>query len=446
MRHTTTLLLIFAALIGSPAWSAPKTEDVTFHRDVLPVLQKHCQTCHRPGEAAPMSLLTYAETRPWAQAIREAVLLRKMPPWTAEPGVGRKFHNERRLEQGEIEILKAWAGKGAPEGDPADAPKPLEFVDGWIMGEPDKIWQLPEAYEVPASGTIEYTYYIIPNAFPEDTWVEVSEIRPEARSVVHHIIAYARPPGSTWLDGYEPHEFFVPVDRKKREQRPPNVTASQWRQWVAGYAPGLRPEEQKPGLAKLIPAGSDLIFELHYTADGNAVRDRSSVGIRVAKQPPERRLIWGAAVNTKFKIPPAAANHRVDASVEFTEEATLLSLTPHMHLRGKGFEYRAIYPTGESEVLLRVPKYDFNWQITYELEDPIPLPRGTRIECTAYFDNSPNNPYNPDPKVEVGWGDQSWEEMMIGFFSLAVDVDQNPDKLYRRVKKENKQGLSGGAD
>ena len=393
-----------------------------------------------------MSFLTYDETRPWAQAIREATLLRKMPPWGAEPGVGRKFHNERRLKKAELEVLKTWAGHGAPEGDAADAPEPLEFVEGWILGEPDKVWRLPEAYEVPSSGKIEYTYYIMSNAFPEDTWVEASEIRPDARPVVHHIIAYVRPPGSTWLDGYEPRQFFVPVDRKTREQRPPNVNPSQWRQWVAGYAPGVRPEKYEPGLAKFVPAGSDLIFELHYTAIGTPVRDQSSVGIRIAKRPPEKRLVWGAALNTKFKIPAGAANRRVEAAVEFTDEATLLSLTPHMHLRGKSFEYRAVYPTGESEVLLHVPKYDFNWQITYELEKPIPLPKGTRLECTAYFDNSPNNPYNPDSNVEVSWGDQSWEEMMIGFFSLTVDVEQDPDKLFTRVKKEKEKQAPAGSD
>ena len=446
MCRSVILFSVFVALAGTRAWSAPKTQDVTFHRDVLPVLQKHCQTCHRPGEAAPMSLLTYQETRPWAQAIREATLLGKMPPWDAEPGVGKKFSNERRLEQAEIEVLRTWADQGAPEGDASDAPQPLEFVEGWIMGEPDKVWRLPEAYEVPASGTIDYTYYIIPNAFPEDTWVEASEVRPDARSVVHHIIAYARPPESTWLTGYEPDQFFVPVDRKKREQRPPNLSPSQWRRSVAGYAPGVRPETYEPGLAKLIPAGSDLIFELHYTADGTVMRDRSSVGIRLAKRPPEKRFVSGAVLNTEFKIPPNVSNHRVDAAVEFTEEVTLLSLLPHMHLRGKSFEYRAVYPTGESEILARVPEYDFNWQITYKLEKPIPIPKGTRIEATALFDNSPNNPANPDPSKEVGWGDQSWEEMMIGFFSLAVDMDHDPDKLYKGVKKEKQETAGDGSD
>ncbi len=445
MRRTVALVFTFTALglTGSHAWSEPTTETVTFHRDVLPVLQKNCQTCHRPGEAAPMSFLTYEETRPWARAIREATALGKMPPWGAEPGVGKKFRNDRRLEQAEIETLKAWADQGGPAGNTADAPAPVKFVEGWIMGEPDKVWRLPEAFEAPARGTIDYTYFIIPNAFPDDTWVEASEVRPEARSVVHHIIAYARPPESTWLEGYESGQFFVPVDRKKQGQRPPNLSPSQWRRWVAGYAPGIRPEIYGPGLAKLIPAGSDLIFELHYTANGTKLRDQSSVGIRIAEQAPERRLVGGAVLNGGFKIPANSTNHRVDAAIEFTEEATLLSLTPHMHLRGKSFEFRAIYPTGESEILARIRNYDFNWQITYALEKPIPLPRGTKIECTAHFDNSANNPNNPDPSAEVGWGDQSWEEMMIGFFSLAVDMEHDPDKLYKGLKKKEKRESTG---
>ena len=195
----------------------------------------------------------------------------------------------------------------------------------------------------------------------------------------------------------------------------------------------------------MYPGGSDLIFELHYTTDGKAVTDRSSVGVRTARKAPARRLIGGAVLNTKFKIPPGAPNHRVDAAITLKQPVTLLDLTPHMHLRGKSFEYRAIYPAGESEILLRVPQYDFNWQITYELEDPIPLPAGTRLECTAYFDNSPNNPYNPDPAKEIAWGDQSWEEMMIGFIGVAIGMDQDPDDLYvKRAKKKSKKTPAGG--
>ena len=219
MRRNVIGALLALGLTTSFASAAEQHDPVTFHRDVLPILQQNCQTCHRPGEAAPMSFLAYEQTRPWAQAIVEAVLLRKMPPWDSEPGVGKKFRNERVLEQPQIDTLKAWAAQGAPEGDPADAPAPVEFVEGWIMGKPDRVWQLPEPFNVPENGTIEYTYYIIPNAFPEDTWVESAEIRPDARSVVHHIIAYVRPPGSTWLSDYEPRKFFVPVHRKKRQQR-----------------------------------------------------------------------------------------------------------------------------------------------------------------------------------------------------------------------------------
>jgi hypothetical protein len=419
----------------SVAASAIAAYPVTFHKDVLPVLRKNCQTCHRPGEAAPMAFLTYKETRPWAKAIRDAVMSGKMPPWNAQPGVGKRFHNDRTMTAQDKRILKDWAESGAPEGDAADAPPAMPFVEGWIMGKPDQVWQLPEAYTVPAAGTIEYTYYIIPNAFPHDTWIASAEIRPDARPVVHHVIAYARPPGSTWLATHEARKFFVPAERKTGNQTPPDGKPSQWRQWIAGYAPGVRPPAPVPGGARLIPAGSDLVFELHYTASGKQMEDRSSVGVILAKSKPERRILTSVVVNTGFKIPPGADNHRVDASVTLAEPVTLLSVTPHMHLRGKAFEYRAVYPTGESELLVRVPRYDFNWQISYEFEYPLHLPKGTRIECTAHYDNSANNRFNPDPSKEVKWGDQSWEEMMAGFLELSLSIGQDPDAIYERNHK-----------
>ncbi|MBS1826033.1 MAG: cytochrome c [Acidobacteria bacterium] len=417
------------------AGSAMAATPVTFHKDVLPVLQKNCQTCHRPGEAAPMAFLTYKETRPWAKAIREAVASGKMPPWTAESGAGKKFHNDRTMSARDKQVLSDWVESGAPEGNAADAPPAVRFVEGWIMGKPDKVWQLPEAYTVPASGTVEYTYYIIPNAFPEDTWIESAEIRPDARPVVHHVIAYVRPPGSTWLNGHDSGQFFVPAERKAGVQQPPNLKPSQWRQWIAGYAPGVRPHTPVKGGARLVPAGSDLVFELHYTAAGKPMPDRSSVGIILAKEKPEHRVVTSVVLNTGLKIPAGADNHRVDASVTLAEPVTMLSVTPHMHLRGKAFEYRAIYPTGESEVLLRVPKYDFNWQISYEFEKPLNLPKGTRIECTAHYDNSANNRFNPDPSKEVKWGDQSWEEMFAGFMELSLNLNQDPDTLFEKAKK-----------
>lgn len=415
---------------GAAALAAP----VTFYKDVVPVLQKNCQTCHRPGEAAPMSFLTYKETRPWAKAIRDAVMSGKMPPWTAEPGVGRKFHNDRTMASSDKQIVRDWVEAGAPEGNPSEAPQPVTFPEGWIMGKPDQVWQLPEAYTVPENGTIAYTYYIIPNAFPEDTWVKAAEIRPGARTVVHHVIAYARPKGSVWLAGQEPGKYFVPADRVPFQQPPVNVKQSEWRQRIVGYAPGVRPRAAIQGGARLIPAGSDLVFELHYTAAGKATPDRSTLGILLAKERPQKRLFTQAAVNAAFKIPPGADNHRVDSTVTLAQPVTLLSVTPHMHLRGKAFEYRLLYPAGESEVLLRVPKYDFNWQISYELEKPLLLPKGTRIECVAHYDNSANNRFNPDPTKEVRWGDQSWEEMMVGFMEFSLDMDQDIDSLFERRK------------
>lgn len=438
LTRYTPHLLFWSALTASAA-------PVTFHKDVVPVLQKHCQTCHRPGEAAPMAFLTYKETRPWAKAIREAVVSGKMPPWTAERGVGRKFHNDRTMADSDKRVLHAWAEAGAPEGDAADAPPPVTFTEGWIMGKPDKTWQLPEAYTVPASGTIEYTYYIIPNAFPEDTWITAAEIRPGARPVVHHVIAYVRPPGSVWLQGQEARQFFVPASRVAGQQSPANVKPSEWRQRIVGYAPGVRPRAATNGGARLIPAGSDLVFELHYTAAGKPMADRTTLGIMLAKEPPQKRLVTQAAVNFGLRIPAGADNHRVDAAVTLAQPVTLLSVTPHMHLRGKAFEYRAVYPTGETEVLVRVPKYDFNWQISYEFDQPLALPKGTRIECVAHYDNSANNKFNPDPAKEVRWGDQSWEEMMVGFMELSLDLDQDIDSLFERKKAAPSQTASAGA-
>jgi hypothetical protein len=378
-----------------------------------------------------MSLLTYQQSRPWTKAIREAVLLKRMPPWHADPHVG-KFANDRSLTKAEIETLVAWADTGAKEGDPVAAPPPATFVEGWNIGKPDLEFEMPSEFEVPAAGTIEYQYVIVPASFTQDQWVERAEVRPGNRAVVHHVIAFVRPPGSKWLKNATPGIPFVP---------PPGSTdrddGAGGREFLIGYAPGTIPEILPPGRAKLIRAGSDIVFQLHYTANGKAARDRTKAGIVLAKQPVKERVLTVAALNKDFVIPPGAANHRVDASLEFASEVKLIGLFPHMHLRGKAFEMRAVYPTGETHNLLRVPKYDFNWQLSYYPEKELLLPKGTKIECTAHFDNSVNNPANPDAAKAVKWGDQSWEEMMIGFMDVAFDAAMEPRQLFpeRRAKR-----------
>lgn len=423
-------------LAALPACAASKTPAVTFHKDVLPVLQKNCQGCHRPGETGPMPLLTYRQSRPWAAAIREAALTRKMPPWFADPRYG-KFSNDRAMSRREIDTLVAWADSGALEGDPKDAPAPVRFTTGWGMGEPDAVLEMPRAFDVPASGTVEYQYIVIPTGFTRDRWVVQAEVRPGNRAVTHHVIAFVREPGAGWMRDAVPGVPFVPKKRERRDQgetQRSGEDAGGATELLVGYAPGMAAMILQPGQAKLIKADSDIVLQLHYTTSGKAATDRTRVGLVFAKEPPRERVFTANASNNKFVIPPGDANHRVDAQITLSAEARLVDLMPHMHLRGKDFEYRLIYPAGESEIALNVPRFDFNWQLFYYLDAPKLLPKGTRIECTAHFDNSANHPGNPDPAAEVRWGDQSWEEMMIGWFDLAVDAGTNPRDVLRKKK------------
>jgi hypothetical protein len=410
--------------IVTTAALAADTSQVTFYRDVLPVLQKRCQDCHRPGEIGPMPLVTYREARPWAKAIKEAVRLRKMPPWFADPSVGR-FRNDPRLTTREIDLLSRWADTGAAEGAAKDGPRPREWVEGWNI-KPEIVFELPKPYDVPAAGTVEYTYFIMPSGLTKDTWVQAGEFRPGNRSVLHHATVFFRAPGSSWLRNYPQGEYFVPSEQVARATaRSPimttNAGASPYEERFLGYVPGRQAMVLPPGQARLIPAGSDIVIQFHYTTAGKVASDRSRFGLVVAKEPPRRRFYSTAVATDSFAIPPRAPNHVVQASMTLHADSELTGFYPNMHLRGKSMEYRAIYPDGGSELLLRVPRYDFNWQLVYELDQPKRLPRGTRIEVTGTFDNSPNNPHNPDPAAEVRWGDQSWEEMLAGFMQLTID-------------------------
>jgi hypothetical protein len=415
------ILLIFllalclnARLLGQMgSMSAP-----TFTKDVAPILQKNCQTCHRAGEAAPFPLLTYEEARPWASSIKLVVQQKIMPPWFADPAYGH-FSNNRALTAKEISTLVAWANAGAPEGDPKDAPPPANFVEGWGIPKPDKIFELPRAFAVPASGMVEYQYVIFPTGFTEDKWVQMAEARPTERSVVHHIIAYVREPGSNYFKDQKTGVFFEAPPPKSDEKTDRSALPSDF---LVGYAPGQPAEILSPGQAKLIKAGSDIVLEVHYTPTGKATTDRTRVGIVFAKEPPKERVLTLSASNGTFKIPPGDPNHRVDASFEVLRDVKLSSLHPHMHMRGKDFEYRLVFPNGETRTILRVPAYNWRWQLWYNLAEPIALPKGTKIECTAHFDNSPNNLENPDATKTVIWGQQNWDEMMVGFFNLVFDA------------------------
>jgi hypothetical protein len=425
-------LVIFGLGLSLQAAAATIPAPVTFAKDVAPILQKRCQGCHRPGEMAPMPLLTYQQARPWAKAIREAVLLKRMPPWFADPRYG-KFSNDRSLTQQESDTLVNWADTGAREGDPKDMPRSIAFLEGWNIGKPEIEIEMPKEFAVPASGTIEYQYIVIPTEFTEDKWVERAEVRPGNRALVHHVIAFVRPPGSKWLKDAPVGEPFVP---KKNSGNNNNENADFGGEFIVGYAPGSLPETLEPGQGKLIKAGSDIVFQMHYTANGKPGTDKTKIGLIFAKETPRERVLTVGAMNRKFVIPAGAASHKVDSEFEIASGVKLVGLMPHMHLRGKDFEYRVVYPTGESEVLLRVPAYSFNWQLSYYPAKSMVLPKGTKIECTAHFDNSTNNPNNPDATKEVRWGDQSWEEMMIGFVDLAIDAKADPKQIFPERRKK----------
>lgn len=392
------------------AWAVVDRPPVTFNKDVLPILQRNCQGCHRPGEAAPMSLLTYQDARRWTKAIRDAVLQQRMPPWFADSQHGT-FANDRSLSQAEIDTVVSWVDGGAREGDAADLPLPRKFVEGWNISRPDLVFEMPKEFHVPDSGTIRYQYVVIPTGFTGDRWVQMAEVRPGNRALVHHALVYVREPGSKWLHGAKPGELFEKSHRQRGWSRGVEL--------LLGFVPGGVPQMLTPGQAKLIKAGSDLVFELHYTANGTAGSDRTRVGLIFAKEPPAEqvRTVW--IKNRTFVIPAGAPNHRVNAGLTLDRDVTLLAMLPHMHRRGKSVQYRAVYLTGKSQILLDVPRYSFDWQLSYYLKEPLLLPKGTRIECTGYFDNSPNNPNNPDPTVEVRFGSQSQDEMLTCFMDVA---------------------------
>lgn len=448
-RLISILAVGFAVLGGARPEKPP-----TFYQDVLPILANRCQGCHRPGEVAPMSLLTYEEARPWAKAIRESVARGSMPPWFADPSVGHKYSNDRSLSRREIETLLAWVDAGAPKGQPAAAAsKALPAATGWRLGQPDKIYEMGK-YEVPAKGIIEYTYYIIPTDFAEDRWITAAELKVGSPKVVHHINAFIREPDNNrFLRGYPTGKYFVAASdafsgAAKPEDNDPAVIGGAnggiFGEILAPYEPGFFPAPWGEGQAKLLKAGSDIVVQFHYTANGTPTTDQTQLGLTFARKPPKERVLTWAPANTRFVIPPGEANHRVDYEVTVMKPARLISMQPHMHLRGKSFEYRvrppAGAPNGQEDTLLRVRRYNFNWQINYYLAEPLLLAPGTRLAFTAIYDNSPDNPWNPDPKSTVKWGDQSWEEMMIGFFEVAFDARFDANSVIHRTfeaRKEN---------
>jgi hypothetical protein len=436
----------------SPAGTATGTSGPTYSRDVAPILYRNCTNCHRPGEIAPMSLLTYKDARPWAKSIATRVTAGTMPPWHADPATG-EFLNDRRLNAVEKETLVQWVTAGAPEGDPADLPAPPQYADGWMIGQPDAVLPMQEDYPIPAAGTIAYQYFEVPTSFAEDKWIRAFEVRPGNRAVVHHVIVYSRPPAPatppqpatpqqpaaqpaprpvplfTFADNMEipagqtGGRALPPDQRKPRgpNDRPaPRVLGPS----IGAYVPGTATRVYRPGTATRLVAGSTLIFQMHYTTTGKATTDRTSIGLIFSDTPPETELRGTALINGNLHIPAGEPDHRVDAEMTFNRDVTLWGMLPHTHVRGKRWSYEVTFPDGRKETILSVPNYDFDWQTDYAFKQPLKLPKGTRLHATAWYDNSSRNKANPDPKQDVWWGDQTWEEMM--FTGLTYSVDPAP--------------------
>jgi len=425
-RMAAVLSLAFAS---SLAGATPE-----FAHDVWPVFEKHCVGCHQPGAIGPMSLTSYSEIRPWSRAIRQAVLAKSMPPWHAAPGTAHAFRNDRSLSKSEIDTIVRWVDSGSPEGD-VQAPKFVPAADhGWRMGKPDLVFQVPGLH-VPKSGVMPYTFVIIPLHFEQDTWVRAAEFRIDQRALVHHINAFIRPPGSSYLADFPKNQIFVPTVADRGKKREGEAVFGR-RQLLLGYEPGYAPMPWLENGAKLIPAGSDLVFEMHFNPNGHEVTDYSKLGLYLAKAAPAHRVL---AIDTlrdlDFAIPPGDADYLSHASMTLAHSARLLSIQPHMHVRGKSMEVKATLPDGRTETLLSVPKYDFNWQTTYVFKQPVELPAGTVLDSVAGFDNSPNNKFNPDPNATVRWGDQTFNEMHIAFLELVLDSKADPEKLLTAMPK-----------
>ncbi len=394
-----------AVLAWVPVASAQNVP--TFTRDVAPIFYSKCVECHRPTMFAPMSLVTFDQARPWARSIRQRVAARTMPPWGADPAHG-VFKNDPRLSDREVETILAWVDAGAPRGNAADLPAAPVFAEGWSIGQPDVVFTMTEDYAIPATGVVGYQYLRLPTNITEDKWIQAIEIKPQARAHVHHVLAYTQPTGS-----------------------PLNQNGALGPGSIGGVTPNKPGVVFEPGVGRLLAANSDIVLQMHYTTNGEATTDRTQVGIVFAKAPPRLQQRGGSIIQPRFVIPAGAPAHEVRGSRVLAADTLITSFTPHMHVRGKSMIYIATFPDGTKETLLSVPNYDFNWQISYELAKPRLFPKGTQIEVIAHFDNSPANRFNPDSTKDVRWGDQTWEEMMIGFWGTVVERTPAPSQQNR---------------
>ena len=409
--------------------AAPSAGVPTFARDVAPILFKNCATCHRPGEIAPMSFLTYEDARPWAKAIRDEVADGTMPPWHADAPHGT-FLNERVLSAAEKDTLTRWANGGAPKGNPADMPPTPEFADGWTVGKPDAVFEMEEPYKLPADGTIQYEYFYIPTNFTEPKWVKSIEIRPGNREVVHHVLVYYRAAPDLQrtpvLRPTNPETSRIPAERSPGVRVSPPRRGLPPQRLLATYAPGTVSQVAPAGTAFRLEPGGILELQMHYTTKGEPTSDRTKIGLIYSKETAPLEVRPAQFINGSFTLPAGADNVEVKADIEFLQDATVWGLFPHTHLRGKKWDYKMILPDGTTSTILSVPRYDFNWQTYYMFAQPLKVQKGTKIISTAWYDNSASNKANPDPKSDVRWGDQTWEEMQYTGILFTPSVKPTP--------------------
>lgn len=399
------LLPLAPALAEDPP--APQVPaEPTYYEHVAPIVQERCEVCHRPGAVGPFALTSYKEVAGWSAMIEEVIETRRMPPWHADPAVGH-FENSRRLSDLERGTLLKWLKAGLPKGDAAKAPPAKTWPDpkAWRIGEPDAIVEMPTSFKVPATGTVDYQYWEVKTDFGADKWVSGVEVQIGAGPVVHHVLI-----------------FVIYPDRR----RSPRVRGG-LQGYFASALPGDSVAPFPKGVGKWLPRGSTLVFQVHYTPDGTERVDRSRVGFTFAKEPAERRIQTIALNQTHFAIPPGAADHVVRGSYEFSEDKVLLGMNPHMHLRGKSFRYLLKRPDGTTVPLLSIPRYDFNWQSSYRLAAPLYVEKGSKVIGVATYDNSEANPANPDPTKTVRFGEQTWDEMMIGYMDVVEPSQADRD-------------------
>jgi len=408
----TTIVLVGLGFAWRTKLAAAPDEAPTFTRDVAPILYAKCVTCHRAGEVAPMALLTYEDARPWARSIKTKVAARQMPPWFADPHVGA-FANDPRLSDAEIATISKWVDAGAPQGDPKQLPKPPQFTDGWQLGEPDQIVELPEV-QIPASGPDYFPTPSITLDLKEDRWIRAIEIRPSNRQVTHHSVIFSATMGLSNASG-----FFDVLGV-----------------WAVGTPPTVYPE----GSGRWVHKGQMLRTNLHYHPNGTPQVDRTRLGLYFGKGDLKKEVVAALAGNVTFQIPPGAQDFELRAVYVVDQDISVVSFFPHMHLRGKDMKMIATYPDGRQETLLNVPAYDFAWQLFYYPKSSITLPKGTRVDLIAHYDNSPANKNNPDPTKAVTFGEASTSEMMFGMFEFTANDGVSPKASTPRSRMETLVG------